>query len=114
MHLSTFLLPAFCTALASAAATPRPFSCGTHEPSPEHVKISQKFAQQEAEFAASGNFSILATINVDVYFHVVASSTSLSGGYVTVSYRTFPYSLFVWTQLTCIHRTRCFPTSWPC
>ncbi|KAB5530383.1 extracellular metalloprotease [Coniochaeta sp. 2T2.1] len=83
MHLTSVLLPALCAALASAAATPRPFGCGTHEPSAEHVKISQKFATQEKEFAASGNFSIMATINVDVYFHVVASSTALSDGYVT-------------------------------
>lgn len=69
----------------------RGFGCGAPEPHAEHIKISQKFAQQEAEFAASGNFSIQAVTNVDVYFHVVASSTALSGGYVTVSTST-PFS----------------------
>jgi len=94
MYVKSLLLPAIFAALASAAATPKPFSCGTKEPSAEHVKISQKFAAQEKEFAASGNFSILATINVDVYFHVVASSTAVSDGYVTVG---TPESSPLWT-----------------
>ncbi|KAK4121223.1 metalloprotease [Parathielavia appendiculata] len=78
------------TALAahSALAVPakpsgRGFGCGAPEPDAEHIKISQKFAEKEAAFAASGNFSIQAVTTVDTYFHVVASSTSLSGGYLT-------------------------------
>lgn len=84
MYVKSVLLPALFAALASAAATPKPFGCGTSEPSADHVKISQKFAAQEKEFAASGGLSIMATISVDVYFHVVASSTTVANGYITV------------------------------
>ncbi|KAL2152737.1 hypothetical protein VTH82DRAFT_5922 [Thermothelomyces myriococcoides] len=58
------------------------FSCGAPEPDAEHIKISQQFAAQEAELLASGNLTTQATINVDLYFHVVATSTDLSGGYI--------------------------------
>ncbi|KAL2118670.1 hypothetical protein VTJ04DRAFT_8330 [Mycothermus thermophilus] len=84
------------TALAFAAAAargvfaaPRPddsrstFGCAAPEPDAEHRRISQMFAAQEAEVVASGNFTMMATVTIDTYFHVVASSTSLSGGYVT-------------------------------
>lgn len=60
------------------------FSCGAPEPDAEHIKISQQFAAQEAELLASGNLTTQATINVDLYFHVVATSTDLSGGYIPV------------------------------
>jgi hypothetical protein len=98
MHVKSILLPALFAAIASAAATPKPpkpFACGTPEPTQEHIKISQKFAAQEKEAAAAGNFSIAATINVDVYFHVVASSTALSDGYVTVRKRPPDYFHFL-------------------
>ncbi len=84
MHIKSLLLPAVFAVTILAAATPKPFGCGTPEPSQDHVRISQEFAAQEKEFAASGNLTIAATINVDVYFHVVASSTAVSDGYVTV------------------------------
>lgn len=71
--------------------TERGFACGAPEPDAEHIKISQQFAAQEAALLASGNLTVKATTTVDVYFHVVAKSTSLSGGYVTV--RTGPTSL---------------------
>ncbi|KAL2158250.1 hypothetical protein VTH06DRAFT_4570 [Thermothelomyces fergusii] len=58
------------------------FACGAPEPDAEHIRISQQFAAQEAELLASGNLTTQATISVDVYFHVVARSTSLSGGYI--------------------------------
>ena len=92
MYFSSLVLQSIFAAAISAAATPRPFGCGAPEPSQEHVKISQKFAAQEKEFAASGNLSIAATINVDVYFHVVASSTAVSDGYVTVNFTPPPPS----------------------
>ena len=63
----------------------KPFGCGTEEPSRAHVQISQALAVQEAEMKASGNFSIAATINVKVYVHVVAASTSNADGYISVS-----------------------------
>jgi hypothetical protein len=63
----------------------RGFQCGAPEPHAEHIKISEKFAAQEAAAAAAGKFAIEAVTTVDTYFHVVASSTSLSDGYLTVS-----------------------------
>lgn len=79
---------AFVAALAavvSAAVTPTPrFGCSTHDPSPEHIEISKKLAEEEA--ANAGNFSLMAaaTITVDTYFHVVASSQTVANGYLTV------------------------------
>ena len=77
-------------ALARPSNPAKAFTCGAPEPDAEHIKISQKFAIQEAQAfaiaAESGNFTTQAVTTVDTYFHVVASSTSLSGGYVTVSH----------------------------
>ncbi|KAK4186189.1 hypothetical protein QBC35DRAFT_281396 [Podospora australis] len=74
--------------------TPGRFSCGAPEPSAEHIKVSHDFALQEAEAvvnsfknldARDGNVTAQAITYVDTYFHVVASSTSLSGGYLSDS-----------------------------
>ncbi|KAK0652515.1 hypothetical protein B0T16DRAFT_323393 [Cercophora newfieldiana] len=70
----------------TAEAQVRPgagFGCGTRDPTPDQIQATQEIAVQEA----AGNFSIVArqTVNVDVYFHVVASSTALSGGYLTTT-----------------------------
>jgi len=67
------------------AAKDLEFGCGTDQPSREHLQITQALAAEEAAFAASGNVTARATVNVDVYFHVIASSSSLSGGYVPQS-----------------------------
>lgn len=66
----------------------RGFGCGAPEPDAEHIRISQKFAAQEASLRASGNFSIQATVTVDAYFHVVHRSSSDD-----VSVRTSPLHL---------------------
>jgi hypothetical protein len=57
------------------------FSCGTRDPTPDEIAATQEIAALEA----SGNFTLEGrqNINIDVYFHVVASSTALSGGYIT-------------------------------
>ncbi|OHE99990.1 metalloprotease [Colletotrichum orchidophilum] len=69
-------------AAASAAVTPARLGCGTHDPTPEHIEISKKFAEEEA--ANNGTMSLMAaTINVNVYFHVVASSQTVANGYLT-------------------------------
>ncbi|KAL2145835.1 hypothetical protein VTI28DRAFT_6132 [Corynascus sepedonium] len=89
MRFTPFALAA--AAIHGVAAAPsretrpaeRGFACGAPEPDAEHIKISQQFAAQEAALLASGNLTVKATTTVDVYFHVVAKSTSLSGGYVT-------------------------------
>ncbi|GAB1315232.1 Extracellular metalloprotease [Madurella fahalii] len=61
----------------------RDFGCAAPEPDAEHIKISQGFAAQEAAAAASGNFSIQTTTTIETYFHVVAASDTLEGGYLT-------------------------------
>ncbi|KAM7194193.1 zincin [Rhypophila sp. PSN 637] len=68
---------------ALAAGIPGRFGCGTDEPSRQHLQITQALAAQELSEARSGNLTARATINVDVYFHVLASSTSVADGYVT-------------------------------
>ncbi|OLN86652.1 Extracellular metalloprotease-like protein 1 [Colletotrichum chlorophyti] len=79
-----FGLLAALAAAASAAVTPTPrFGCGTHDPTPEHIEISQKFAEEEKIAAESGEMSLQATINVPTYFHVVASSQTVANGYLT-------------------------------
>jgi hypothetical protein len=111
MQLKATILSALLATTASAAvagAKAKVFNCGTKEPSAEHIQISQHFAAQEKEFAASGNFSIAATISVDVYFHVVASSTAVADGYVTVRCAPFCYHK---TATDKNRRTPCCPTS---
>lgn len=82
----------FLAALASASPQHlskrvRPFGCSAPRPSEEHIAISEAFEIEEEAIAAAGNSSLArATINVDVYFHVVAASTSVADGYVTVCY----------------------------
>ncbi|GKT56254.1 metalloprotease 1 [Colletotrichum tofieldiae] len=82
-----FTLIAALAAMASAAVTGERgrFGCGTHDPSPEHIEISKKLAEEEAANATSGNFRLAAaaTINVPTYFHVVASSQTVANGYIT-------------------------------
>jgi hypothetical protein len=73
------------SASALAAPSSEIFGCGT-KTTPEILEVSRQFAAEEA--SGNGNFSIDATIEVDLYFHVVASSTSLSGGYVPESQLT--------------------------
>jgi len=72
------------SALAAVIAEPRPgnFGCGTRDPTPVQLLETAAIAEQEA----AGNVTIEArqTVNVGVYFHVVAASTSLSDGYLTV------------------------------
>ncbi len=59
--------------------------CGAPEPSEELLSAAREFAVAEAQtansFAAS---TALATVNVPVYVHVVASSES-DPGYISVS-----------------------------
>ncbi|CRK32971.1 hypothetical protein BN1708_016210, partial [Verticillium longisporum] len=66
-----------------AREAPRNFGCGTHEPSAEHVGMSKVLAAQEARVLESGNLTARATINVNVYFHVVAASQTVANGYLT-------------------------------
>lgn len=73
------------TVLAAPQLEPGRFSCGAPEPSAEHVAISQEFAKEEAYAIANGTVAKRAVTYVDAYFHVVASSTAASDGYLSVS-----------------------------
>lgn len=87
MQVKSALLSALAASSALAAVAPKLFSCGTKEPTEEHKLLSLALAGKEKEMALASNdtFTTMATISVDVYFHVVAASTALSDGYVTVS-----------------------------
>ncbi|KAK1777090.1 hypothetical protein QBC45DRAFT_417764 [Copromyces sp. CBS 386.78] len=85
MQIKSLLLAAAAApaALGAAVGTVKPFNCGTDSPSRQHLQMTKELADKEAAFAAAGGMSAQATINVNVYFHVVAASTSLSDGYVS-------------------------------
>ncbi|KAI1372776.1 Metalloprotease [Hypoxylon crocopeplum] len=57
--------------------------CGTPEPTEAQIAASKAMLAKEREQRAKGEFNALASITVNTYFHVVASSTSISGGYLT-------------------------------
>ncbi|KAF9879651.1 fungal specific transcription factor domain-containing protein [Colletotrichum karsti] len=85
MHLKFGCFMAF-IALVSGAATQKKeqFECGNEEPSVEHMEISKVLAQQEALESSNGTLRLAAsTITVETYFHVVASSRSVAGGWLT-------------------------------
>jgi hypothetical protein len=80
MQLKSILLTLF----ATSAAAQR--SCGTRDPTEEQLQIAQNFQILENEAQVAGNMSSIAeaaTINVKVYWHVTATSNSVSGGYLT-------------------------------
>jgi len=80
MQLKAFFLAAIA---ASQAIAQR--ACGAPEPTEEEIAIAKSFYQVEKEARLAGNaVSAAATISVNVYFHVLATSTSASGGYLTV------------------------------
>lgn len=80
MQIKSLFLAAFAASTAFAQAE----VCGTKEPTEEQILIAQNFQLQEEAARIEGNVSIQATIAVKVYFHVLATSTSVSGGYLTV------------------------------
>ena len=69
----------------SGAAAQR--ACGAPSPTPEQIEVAKHFAAEEeaARIAGNGTSAQRASINVNVYFHVLASSNSASGGYLSVS-----------------------------
>lgn len=93
----TFLaaaLAVFTPAFAHPTNAPRAKTMGCAvEPTAEFLATAAKFAELEAAGDNSTEINIssarvaaaAATITVDVYFHVVAKSTSLSGGYIPQS-----------------------------
>jgi hypothetical protein len=67
-----------------AVVPTRDFACGT-EPTAEFLAVAAEMMIAEANgtLSAASDFSAQATISVNTYVHVVASSTSSSGGYIT-------------------------------
>ncbi|KAI1481778.1 hypothetical protein K445DRAFT_308877 [Daldinia sp. EC12] len=57
--------------------------CGTPEPTEAQIAASQAMLEKEREMRAKGESRALRSFSVNAYFHVVASSTSLSDGYIT-------------------------------
>ncbi|TPX08811.1 uncharacterized protein E0L32_009751 [Thyridium curvatum] len=73
----------FAPLLLALGASAQQFGCGTADPDSEHIGMSKVLAAQEARRGGSGNLTERATINVGVYFHVVAQSQTVAGGYLT-------------------------------
>lgn len=71
-------------ALLALGATAQRFGCGTADPSSEHIGMSKVLEAQEARRLDSGNLTERAVINIGVYFHVVAQSQTVAGGWLTV------------------------------
>lgn len=82
MHFPSLAMAVMMTpaVLASPAARPG-FRCGTRDPTPEELQIARALAAQDAGNGTVGDGN---PINVNVYFHVLAASTSLDDGYLTV------------------------------
>lgn len=62
-------------------------ACGTPEPTEAQIAQAKIFQAQEREARLAGNattFAAAATIEVNVYFHVVAASQTTAGGYLSV------------------------------
>ncbi|KAI0407426.1 metalloprotease [Xylaria palmicola] len=57
--------------------------CGTPDPTPQQMAESRALLEKERIALAKGESRALAGFTVNTYFHVVASSTALSGGYLT-------------------------------
>ncbi|KFY69747.1 hypothetical protein V501_08368 [Pseudogymnoascus sp. VKM F-4519 (FW-2642)] len=93
LALASTILSPLSTVLAHPTNGPRNtrLGCGV-VPTPEFLATANEMAAQEASsksalgaLTAAGGVSAAATINVNVYFHVVAKSTAASGGYVTAA-----------------------------
>ncbi len=80
MHIKAVLLAGL---TASAAVAQR--SCGAPSPTEEQIGVAKYFAEEEESARLAGNLTRRAPINVNVYFHILATSTSTSGGYLSVS-----------------------------
>ncbi|KAI1108550.1 metalloprotease [Nemania sp. NC0429] len=70
-------------ATASAAKFNTTRLCGTPDPTPQQFAESQAMLAKERLALSKGESRALAGFTVNTYFHVVASSNSLSGGYLT-------------------------------
>ena len=85
MRFSTlFAAAAMAAPTVFAGPTGRPgFGCAAPEPTAEQLEVSAAMAIQEAQMSHEQRRAAQAAVNVEVYFHVVAASTSLADGYIT-------------------------------
>ncbi|ORY56354.1 uncharacterized protein BCR38DRAFT_355844 [Pseudomassariella vexata] len=60
-------------------------ACGAPDPTEDQMEVAHSFSIQEEAARIAGNVTKRADINVKVYFHVLASSTSVSGGYISAA-----------------------------
>lgn len=95
MHVTNIFL-LFTAALGTVTATPvdnstdpMPFVCGNPPPTEEYLAQIREVAAMEE---TAGNLTEQATINANVYFHVVAASKTKKGGWVSVRTFLFPTS----------------------
>lgn len=58
--------------------------CGTPDPTAQQMAESRAMLEKERIALSKGENRALAGFTVNTYFHVVASSTSATGGYLTV------------------------------
>lgn len=93
LALASTILSPLSAVLAHPTNGPRDtkFGCGV-VPTAEFLAAAKEMAAEEAvsktalgALTSDGTVSAAATINVNVYFHVVARSTAASGGYVTAA-----------------------------
>lgn len=73
--------------LAAAAGALAERACGTPEPTEAQIAQAKIFQAQEQEARLAGNTTRMAAaadITVNTYFHVVASSRTTAGGYLSV------------------------------
>ncbi|KAF1954688.1 metalloprotease [Byssothecium circinans] len=84
MQIKLLFLSLIAAGDAAAART-----CGTKKPTEEQKLIAQNFQLEEAAHAslrvAETSTTSASSINVKIYYHVVAISTSASGGYLPQS-----------------------------
>lgn len=80
MQIRSVLLA--CLAASGVSAAQR--ACGAPSPTAEQLEVAKAFAEEEEASLLAGNATRKAAINVNVYFHVLASSNSASGGYLSV------------------------------
>ncbi|KAK1574777.1 extracellular metalloprotease [Colletotrichum navitas] len=79
MQFKTLLV----SALAAASAALAQRSCGTPSPTEEQTEVAQRLQFNEENARVAGNATRLAPITVNVYWHVIATSSSVSGGYLS-------------------------------
>ena len=94
MLAKTLLLAALAASVQAATLPARgagkKLRCGNPSATAEQITTAKTIADEEVALAANGTIDARSNTDVDVYFHVVAASASLSDGYLTVRHRLKP------------------------